>query len=326
MKQNLPDTRMGMNPDTKAFEVWLTKYLKVKNSTKKFSHKILYAVLFWIIIAGQIGGIIGLIVVVKQTPNNQFWYDEVGSKICGFIIIFGGILACIVGPLWISKRNEDYRKQYENASHKFYNAFWNFCYKDKLSLIFEGLNDPNAQELIFHAPNGDKIIWRTYEAPTDTSSKLKLHADLLAYSQKLKDCEGVVLTRCDHLETKAVRKTYDLATPSMSFNKRFKISTLGENQHAAGKIFDPSVVQYFDQMTSLSPRADAITFHDGYAVVEWCDHIGGKAQLTDGLNDFGELKMNSQNAAKIITKKIKGDYEWFFENLAMLQPFELYQF
>jgi hypothetical protein len=36
--------------------------------------------------------------------------------------------------------------------------------------------------------------------------------------------------------------------------------------------------------------------------------------------------MNSKNAAKIITQKIKGDYVWFFENLAMLQPFELYQF
>jgi hypothetical protein len=36
--------------------------------------------------------------------------------------------------------------------------------------------------------------------------------------------------------------------------------------------------------------------------------MDGKAYLTDCINDFSELKMNSKNAAKIITQKIKGDY------------------
>jgi hypothetical protein len=38
------------------------------------------------------------------------------------------------------------------------------------------------------------------------------------------------------------------------------------------------------------------------------------------------MNYTHHNEAKAITQKIKADYEWFFANFAMLQPFELYQF
>jgi hypothetical protein len=64
-------------------------------------------------------------------------------------------------------------------------------------------------------------------------------------------------------------KTYDLATPSMTFNKKFKISTaLGADQQIAARIFNPSVVRHFDEMNYISNRADFIAFHDGYVNVK----------------------------------------------------------
>jgi len=325
--------KMGVDPDTKDFEAWLTEYLEAKNSSKGFNRRTLEAVLFWIFIALMIGGIIGCIVIAKQSPapsyppgqHQESSIEDLPLFLCVATIILSGIFAVVSGSMWNECRKDDYRKQCKKASYEFYDVFWNYCYKDQVNLTFDGMK-AHSQAFTFHSPNGEKIIWKTYIAADETSSKPALHAQLNAYSQKLSGCEGVFLTRCDRLDPIILGKTYDLPTPSMSFNKRFKIRTVRENQHAAGRIFDPSVVKYFDDMTDLSPRANDMAFHDGYVTVEWSDLMDGKAYLTDCINDFSELKMNSKNAAKIITQKIKGDYVWFFENLAMLQPFELYQF
>jgi len=101
----------------------------------------------------------------------------------------------------------------------------------------------------------------------DLNTSHVLRCSLKAYSPKLTDCEGILLTKRGG-KARIDGGAHDFISPSMSFNKKFKITVLGTNQHTVAKIFDPSVIQAFDEMTYLSPRADIIEFHNDYVEVK----------------------------------------------------------
>jgi hypothetical protein len=135
-----------------------------------------------------------------------------------------------------------------------------------------------------------------------------LRSSLKASSPKLTDCEGILLTK-RNTKGRINGGAHDLSSPSISFNKKFKITVLGENQHVAAKIFDPSVIQAFDEMNYISPRADLIEFHNGYVNVKWQDLIRQKDQGRYCINNFSFMNYTHHNEAKAITQKIKADYE-----------------
>jgi len=90
----------------------------------------------------------------------------------------------------------------------------------------------------------------------------------VAYSNKLTNCEGILLTKRFSSSVPKTGNDFNLASASMSFNKKFKITTLNADQHPAAKIFNPSVVQYFDEMNYVSSHFDLLEFHDNSITIK----------------------------------------------------------
>jgi len=49
----------------------------------------------------------------------------------------------------------------------------------------------------------------------------------------------------------------------MSFNKKYKVTTTNPDKLQVTKLFDPSVIQYFDEMAVFNPNVDNLTIEDG---------------------------------------------------------------
>jgi len=341
---------MGMNPDTKPFERWLKQnfrgYYQKNNSWKNVT---LLLVGFIISTALFAGSCIGLGLMLKA---NQY-----AAKITFVTInVISGMGIILFLTFWLRARKNRH-KQPQQISHtnELYDKFWELCYEGRIPLTYTKFDETHPIQFEFHTLNDEKIIWKAFQIEGNSTLRkvanasaeiiiaLAFEADipdpldeinpshvlccnLTAYSPKLTNCEGIVMAK-RNLKVHLEGKTYDLATPSMTFNKKFKISiALGAEQQMVARIFNPSVVRHFDEMNYISNRADFIAFHDGYVNVKWQDLPKQKDQGRSCINNFSFMNYTYRHEAKAITKKLQEDYEWFFENLAMLQPFGLYQF
>jgi len=347
---------MGMHPDTKAFETWLTGQLKQRAPHERFNlnkQAKIDTIFFWLGVSLTVTGLVYLVVSVKTDIFNP----KVNIVVSGIILLIGLILAAVFGVLWHVHSDRKFSRQHGTYNtYQFYNVFWEKCYQDKIPLTFEKLQCENDTTFTFYTPNDEKITWTAWETTDEEALKgainvatdaaigisglgvgnqLKiktayvLRTELKAYSNQLTNCEGILLTKRFSSSVPKVGNAYDLATPSISFNTKFKITTLSENQHAAARIFDPSVVQFFDEMNYVSAHFDLLEFHNDAITIQWRDQVRNHDQRKHCLNNFDWVVLapwNTKRAAQKITKKIQEDYEWFFENLAMLQPFGLYQF
>jgi hypothetical protein len=49
----------------------------------------------------------------------------------------------------------------------------------------------------------------------------------------------------------------------MSFNKKYKVTTTNPDKLQVTKLFDPSVIQYFDDMETFNPNTNSLSIEDG---------------------------------------------------------------
>jgi trans-aconitate methyltransferase len=90
------------------------------------------------------------------------------------------------------------------------------------------------------------------------------------------------------------------------------------------RLFDPSVINYFDELDSLGSPISHWNITNGKAFVTWSSGDALKPWKAN-LNTFRYLKPNSKNYTQQITEYLNKDFQLFFITFHQFRPFDFYR-
>jgi len=329
-KLSAPAKAFGQPASTKEFESWLADKLDEQNAGKKFKDAKGYG---WsAIIAGIVSVmlLIGMIITFVKD-------EEIGTR---FYLLITFLAIAIITTItlsiaWSKIKAKNTSMILEGLPKQIYKEYFKRVYPDS-PMKFEGLKAskmfPGTKNLNFSV-DGEFIQWDIEEHTEKRTRKTKdgtqtytvyiMQYDLIATSKKLNDFEEIHMAKRWLKHAPKKPGPDEFVSASMSFNKKYKITTNNPDKMQVTKLFDPSVIQYFDEMETFNPNTNSLSIKDGRV---WFGWRSGDSEhpWNVKLNDFSYLSLDQETAAQKITQKITTDFNRFYQNFETLRPFDFY--
>jgi len=317
--------------DTTAFESWLSSKLDEQNAGKKFRDPTGYR---WGAISCGILDFILLIIVIYNYVDAD---DNLGTKFflpLSFLII-SVIATIILTIIWARIKTENTSMILEALPDNLYQEYFQRVYPNS-PLKFDGLKRsrvfPGTYNLNFSI--GEEFIRWDIEEHTEERSRRTddgwetytvyiMQYTLVASSEKLKGFEEIHMAKRWLKHAPKNPGANEFVSPSMSFNKKYKVTTNNPDKMQVTKLFDPSVIQYFDEMAVFNPHVNHICLGDGLVWFSWTSD-DSETPWHVKLDDFAYLNLDQDTAVQQITLKLTRDFNRFYQNFATLRPFDFY--
>jgi len=334
-QSNTPTNAFGQPANTKEFEKYLKKEIKdAWKSEKQFKGKKnywkIYEKLAIIFLSLFIISIVGTVTLAKTCGVIPITFAFMTLEVISFflmIIFYILFWVAVDNPpkAWYSKQTlpndiyeQYYKLVYPNAPLKFKGI--------RPSSVFE---NTNAFVFVIH----DELIeWNITENEVEQTEYHKNGPDttyfvyLLAFAlvatvKKLDGYEEITITKREGQKPDKNDQTNEFISSSMSFNKKYKVTSESPDQLQVTKIFDPSVIHYFDETQfDIFPK---VTLNNGKAVVSWISPPSLASWDVD-LDNWMWIHEGWENDINEITNKITRDFNYFFQIFEILRPFDFY--
>jgi len=337
MSQNklTPVQPFGQPADTKNFEKWLATKLnppviqQVQPVKKKPA-----AVFGWLALGSGILAIIILIIIqvkaIKSMEDSKAF--ESGAFIAGMVFFFlfcGLTLTFLI--IWIVRlagnKPVKPRTKPQQIPRNIYSQYYKLVYPG-CPLRFNDVRPSNVYpgtKMLSFCVGDEFIEWSVNEGlqKNDGTTFFSFEYTLVATSRRLDEFDTVVIG--PRIEAKSADKPEEneFVSPSISFNQKYKVTSNNPDRIPVTRIFDPSVIHYFDNLDEWKIRANRIRLGNGKAVITWRSGFGTTA-WNAGIDNFSSLRLNNTHDVQIITQKLISDFNRFFINFDALRPFDLY--
>jgi len=333
-----PNRVLGLSPKTQDFYNYLDDHINKNIDKSKLKMFGLYKFIAWTSVSifsfGLVVLFFGMIVLLML---------ELGTWI--FLILAIDGISLILSIVFFAKLKNTKRINRElliNATpDNLYNKYFEIAFPNS-PLKFEGLEEstfiPNYYSFVFSI-NGEKIKWHIAEhseEKTWTDSKGNTHT-FTVYSleyalglltKSLKGYDDITLIRKKTNRIPKEIKDNEFSAASINFNKKYKVTTTGKDKIQMTRLFDPSVVQYFDEMKELTFPYEIIVkewyITDGLAFTHW-KKIDEKEPWGANINKFEYFTFNPKNYAHKVTERLEKDFERFFSCFYYFRPFDFYK-
>jgi len=332
MKEKLsaPAKAFGQPATTKEFEKWLADKLDEQNAGKKFKDTKAYG---W---SAIISGIVTVMLLIGMVF--AFVHDDMYGTRFYLLVTFlalGIITTITLSIVWSKVRTQNTVMVLEGLPDHLYQEYFARVYPNS-PIKFEGLKPskmfPGTKNLNFSV-DGEFIQWdieehtekrtRQTKDGTETYTVYVMNYDLIATSKKLNDFQEIHMAKRWLKHAPKKPGADEFVSASMSFNKKYKVTTTNPDKLQVTKLFDPSVIQYFDDMETFNPNTNSLSIEDGKVWFSWKSGDSDHPWHVK-LNDFAYLNLDQDNAAQKITQKLTTDFNRFYQNFETLRPFDFY--
>jgi len=329
-----PNRVLGLTPKAQNFYNYLDDHIN-KNTDKSKFHRVgkynALTIIFTILFFAGVAGGVALYVFYNRFNN---WLLLVGIAAIVFLvlaIVFYNILKnkkkINRSLLTTATPNDIYHKYFEmafpNSPLKFEGIQHSSLFGGSSSLLFT-VNDERVKWTI--KEHEEERTWTDSKGNRHTYKVYILRYSLTLSSKSLTGFDDITLTRRTIARAPKSVKDNEFSAASISFNKRYKVTTTGSDKLQMTRLFDPSVIQYFDEMLPLenNPVVKTWNITDGYAYTTWKSG-DSKKPWGANLNKFEYFKFTPENYAHKVTERLEKDFERFFSCFYYFRPFDFYK-
>jgi hypothetical protein len=89
------------------------------------------------------------------------------------------------------------------------------------------------------------------------------------------------------------------------------------------RLFNPSVIEYFNQLDSLNSPINCWNITNGKAYVAWFNDVN-QTPWGANLNKFEYLNFKSKTYVQQISERLENDFKLFFTTFHQFRPFDFY--
>jgi len=320
----------GGTVSTANFEQWLATKLDppvIVKTTRKQKQIKIYG---WTALGTFIGAVVFMLItwlIARVAPSADTIYFLLGltSSILATV-------ALVFSILWlanfISYRPKKAKPQ--EIPRNIYSQYYKLVYPGsplKFNDVVPSTVYPGTKMLSFSIGN-DFIEWNVCETKKQNNLdsslfNFSMQYTLVATTKKLDEFDLMSISPRNDPKSAKNPEVNEFISPSMSFNQKYIVTSNNPDRIPVTRVFDPSVIHYFDTHDSWNIKANQILLGNGKATITWSSGLGTNPWDAT-IDDFSRIELGYEDDVQAITDKVTRDFNRFFINFDALRPFDFY--
>jgi len=323
---------IGLNPQSDHFQTYLEEYINTHVNKSQLTNLLGYRFFAW-------SSLFLTIFYIFLVPFlNEYKREWLLDNVALIVILFVAFIVMVIVAFSLLKNKNNSNRQilFNGLPITIYQDYFEKAFPNS-PLKFEGLREsklyPSFNSLVFSI-NGEEINWNIREheeTRTRTDSKGNtttytvyfLEYALILNSQRLTNYYDITLTQRKIHKASKQPADNEFVSASMNFNKKFKVITNAPDKMQVTRLFDPSVIEYFDHLESLESPINRWNITNGKAYVTWSS---GQKSKPWGANlyRFEYFRFTPKNYVEKVTQRLETDFQRFFITFHQFRPFDFY--